>query len=479
MSNSKIFFYFCLSFIIGIAILSFLIIKFWIILLVLAALIILLISKRTRLTGVFLFAILIGILRCGAAFKFGKGDIVYLAGDKSRIVKGIVIEEPDERLNYTNIVLKPDYYGGRILIRTEKYPEYKYGDRIAAEGKIEIPREDDEFSWRGYLLRYGIQAAMFNPEISIQTGESGGGKIYSSILSLKQYLRDRINKAVSGAEADFLSALLLGYKRNLSQFWKDVFSKTGTSHIISISGMHISIISGMLLVFLLGIGFSRRLAFWILSAGILAYAALVGFSASVIRAGIMGFLVLLALRVGRVSSAKNAIAFAAAAMLLANPLLLKYDAGFQLSFMSVIGIFYLWPIIENWTKNFPNPKKIKSVFTLSLAAQIITLPIVVYNFKSVSLIAPIANFFIVPAIPVIMLLASVPLALSFFPAGILRILFLPYKEFSDFVLWILEIFSKVPVWEVSINWEWATISYVILFVFIYFYQHQEIKKLRN
>lgn len=462
MSKSKIFFFSCLYFIVGIFAASFLTVGFSLVLLGAAAAIILFIDKKTRLAGGFLVLFLLGILRCSSAFRISNNSAQNLADEKMHIIRGVIVEEPDERLTYTNLTVKPEYLDGKILIRTEKYAGYKYGDEIIAEGKIEIAKEDDEFSWRGYLMRYGIQAVMFRPDISLESSGNGSG-LYAAILSAKQYLKRKIEQSLAGIRADFLLALILGYKSNISEYWKNIFSATGTSHIISISGLHISIIAGMVMLALLEAGINRKKAFWIVSAFLAGYIILIGMSASALRAGVMGFLALLAVRVGRLSAPRNALAFAGAFMLALNPLLLRYDAGFQLSFLSIIGIFYVWPILENWTEKWPNLFKLKSALNLSLSAQIITLPLVIYHFGIVSLIAPLANLIIVPLIPLILFLLAIPLALIFFSPAVLKILFLPYKELSGFVLGMLEGFNKIPAISISIGPIWIFAIYTLIF----------------
>ena len=465
MPKSKIFFYCCLSFVAGIFTASFLLISLRVIIAGVAIAAILMIDKKTLLAGGFLLLFLFGILRCNAGFRIGENSIAGIADGNTHIIKGIVAKEPDERLKYINLTVRPKYLNGLILVRTEKYSGFHYGDEIIIDGKLEIPKEGDDFSWRGYLMRYGIQAVALNPKISLVSLKNGNWA-YSFILLIKQYFRKKIKQFVPGAKADFLSALLLGYKGNISQYWKDVFSKTGTSHIISISGLHISIIAGAILFLLLGVGISRNTAFWAVLSGIAGYAVLAGMTASVIRASIMGFLVLLAIKAGRISKPRNALVFAAAVMLIFNPLLLRYDAGFQLSFLSVAGIFYLQPILERWTGKIPNPLKLRSVFNLSLSAQIAALPLVIYYFKLVSLIAPVANLMVVMLIPFIFMIGLVPLALAFLPRMFCSVLFLPYKEVSGFVLRMLEWMAKAPIIKITINAAALSIIYIAMFAVI-------------
>lgn len=445
-NNSKIFFLSLFAFIGGIGISSFLLVENWLLAVFTAALaagmaVLFIAGERFFCSLVFISLFLIlGIMRCSLEFSGYKNGILDLCGGKARQLEGMVVKEPEEKFDCANLTVKVENFKGNLLIKTDLYPEYKYGDKITIKGKLRIPESSDDFSWKEYLFRYDIWAESYYPEIRI-ISNSQGSKMYGAIISARKYFYRKIRKSISGIESEFLSALILGYKGGISKYWKNVFSKTGTSHIIAISGLHISIISAMMLFALLWIGISRKKAFWIISASLIFYIILIGCSASAVRAGIMGFLVLFAACSGRLSSPRNLLALAAAAMLAANPFLLRYDAGFQLSFLSVAGILYLWPIFERWTEKFPNPFKIKSAFNLSLSAQIATAPLAAYYFKSLSLISPFANLAIVPLIPIIVILSAAPLVLIFLPVNFLRFLFLPAKALINFILSVLKILA--------------------------------------
>jgi len=461
-------------FIAGIAISSFLIIQQWIIILLgalsLASVVWAVVNHKIFTVSIMLACFLMGIIRCSSAFRVNENSVVFLVDENASSITGTILREPDQRLTHTNLVLKVDGVSGNLQIRTGSFPQYSYGDRLEISGEIRIPEKFDGFDWQGYLLRHDIQAVSFYPVITmLQKNERMS--VAGAMIALKQSIQKKIQQSISGIEANFLCAILLGNKNNISEFWKEIFSRTGTSHVIAVSGMHVSIISSLLFIFLATIGFSRKQIFWGIVLAILGYATIIGFSASIVRAGIMGFLVLLALKIGRVSSAKNAFTFTAAMMLLINPLLLRYDVGFQLSFAAVAGIIFLWPILEAWTQNLPNPAKIKSLFLVSLSAQILTFPLVAYHFGTVSAIAPLINLVIVPLIPAIMILGIAPLFLFLVPSMILRILWLPYKEISGMMLSVLKYASRIPVasFEISISWQWMILMYIIITVLIIFY----------
>jgi len=483
MTKAEIFFWSVFLFVVGITFSSFLITQQWMIILLSTLFLLSIIwtvsNRRMLKISIFLLCFLAGIIRCNSAFNIKSDSIVFMAGDKTESIIGTIAKEPDERLTHTNLTLKIDGTSGNLQVRANTFPQYNYGDRLEISGEIRIPEKLDGFDWQGYLLRHDIQAVSFYPSIKVLQ-ENHSVSAIGAMIALKQSIQNKIKQSISGIEASFLSAILLGNKNNISEFWKEIFSITGTSHVIAVSGMHVSIISSLLFIFLASIGFNRRQIFWGIVLAILGYATIIGFSASIVRAGIMGFLVLLALKIGRVSSAKNAFTFTAATMLLINPLLLRYDVGFQLSFMAVAGIIFLWPILEELTQSWANPFKIKSLFTVSLSAQILTLPLVTYHFGTVSAIAPFVNLIIVPLIPVIMIFGIAPLFLFFAPNIILRILWLPYKEISGAMLSVLKYSSKIPIasFERSISWQWMVLTYSVIAISIIFYsKHGQVTNL--
>jgi competence protein ComEC len=208
---------------------------------------------------------------------------------------------------------------------------------------------------------------------------------------------------------------------------------------------------------------------------------LTGAQPSSVRAGIMGSLVLLALFSGRLSDPKNAILCAASFMILINPKVLKYDIGFQLSFLATIGIIYLSPFLKKILKFIPNTFKFREMVMMTISAQILTLPIIIYNFERLSLIAPLANVMVVPLVPLIMT--------SGLLVGISGMVWIVLGKIFSFVSWALlsyEIFvvnmlSKVPFASLEIEkiWQgWIIIYYAVIIYIIWYLRMKDRKKLQ-
>ena len=261
--------------------------------------------------------------------------------------------------------------------------------------------------------------------------------------------------------------MALGIKNDLSKEVKDDFSKAGVSHIIAISGLHITIIAGILMNLGLGLYLTRRQAFWFAIVGLFLFILLIGMPASAVRAGIMGFLVLLAMYLGRLNNSTNAFVLAGALMLLVNPKLLRYDIGFQLSFLAVLGLIYVGPFFKKFVKKIPDLFNIKSTILMTLSAQVFTLPLIIYYFQRVSIIAPLSNVMILPVLPFVLIFG--------FLASIFSLIFLPLGEI---IFWpcylLLKYITSVTAFLADINWSSFEVNdfdftfILLIYVFIFF-----------
>jgi len=398
--------------------------------------------------------------------------------EKNITLKGQVIGEPDIRANNIKLTIRPENIDGKILVTANRYPEYQYGDKLKITGKLETPQDFGEFSYQNYLKKDGIYSVMSWPEIEL-IEKNQGNFIYAKILNFKNKLRESIYQNLSPPQSSILGAVILGDKRKISEDLKQKLNISGVRHITAISGMHIMILSGILMYLGIALGLYRGQAFYFAITLLLLFIIMAGAPASAIRAGIMGGLFLLAQKVGRLKSASRVIVFAAAVMLAFNPLLLKLDVGFQLSFLAVMGIIYLMPIFQYYfLKRFPI-KFLGGLLSMTLAAQVFTLPILIYNFGYMSLIAPITNILIVPFLPFIMI--------SGFIFGLSGMILQPLGWVLSWPSWLLltylvkviDFFSQVPKANFAISWIWLMVFYLILGYFIWRLQEKQKLKFLN
>jgi competence protein ComEC len=463
MTLSKALFYFCLSFIGGIFVASFLEISSLVLFsfLIIALILISLFPKSQKFL-VFGFCILFfvfGIFRYQNYFsKIQNQEIKNFVGKEISIF-GIVDDEP--KIREKSIIFPLRTEKGKILVKAKRYPEFEYGEKVKISGILKETEAKDSFNWKNYLLKDGILVEMDFPKIE-KTGENFGNPMKKFLIFLKKKIEEIIKENLPPFHSALLKSLLFGEEEEIPFEWKEKLNQTGTRHIAAVSGMNITIISSLILSFLLFLGLWRHHAFYLSVFLISFYVLMIGAPASAIRAAIMGILYLTAQHFGRISSGERPVVFAATLILFFNPLLLRYDIGFQLSFLAILGIVYFYQFFFEKLKKFP--KTVREGVSSTLSAQIFTFPILIYNFGQISLISPLSNVLILPILPTITILGFI---FSFF-----GIIFEPIGYLISFPCWLLlsyllkvvDLCSKIPYsfLTLKVNFLFLLISYSIL-----------------
>jgi competence protein ComEC len=185
---------------------------------------------------------------------------------------------------------------------------------------------------------------------------------------------------------------------------KDKLSKSGLSHIIAISGSHIVVFSAMLFEVLLFLGLWRKQAQIGAILFTFLYVFLVGLPASAVRAGIMVSLLFLAQILGRQSFNLRTLVLAAFLILFQNPLLLKFDLGFQLSFLAVLGLILMGPVFNHWLNLLFKDRLgfVRELLAMTFSAQVFTIPLLIYSFGYFSIVSLVSNILAVPPTPFLM-----------------------------------------------------------------------------
>jgi len=363
-------------------------------------------------------------------------------------IKGTVTRDPDVRdksthLNLSTTEIKLDTgqqeVEGTALLFVPRYPPYKYGDVLRVTGKLETPPQLDDFDYKGYLAHQGIYTIMRYPEIKIEA-RGQGFKPLEWIYSLRNQMAGTLAKVLPEPQASLAQAIILGIRGGVSPSLKTDFARTGTSHLLAISGLHLSIIAGILLSIGIWIfGRRRYLYVWLALVIIWLYALLTGMHPPVVRGAIMASLFLTAELLGRQRSAITALTFAAAIMVGLSPYILG-DAAFQLSFLAMTGLVFLFPAFQALGR-----KVIKAILgedgtivsivnvasdTLSatLSAIIAVWPVVAYYFGIISLVGPVATFLALPALPGIIITGAL--------IGVLGFIALPIAQVMGWLAWL-------------------------------------------
>jgi len=434
-------------------------------------------SRKFRFVLFLVAAFLFGVSRYGQAFF---PDHVLTVQDRvgpSIRVSGVVSGEVEQRVGSQRIVLDhvrvaDDPAEGKVLVRFDMYPEISTGDSLVFTCRLEQPEPFASFRYDRYLASKGILATCpFPQNLDVRPAETRG--LVGSVLEGKKAVVKKLQSIVPEPHASFLSGLLFGGSSSLSQDLKDSFSRTGTSHILAASGFNVSLFTVFFLGWILGTRLKRKQALGAVALVLFIYVIMAGASPAVVRAAIMASLLLVGKLVSRRASMRNVLLFTAAIMLLVNPLILLDDVGFQLSFVATIGLLFVAPRLDHLFPFLPKLFGIRESFIASLVAIVLTLPIVLWHFASVSLVAPIINLLILPIIPFLMAIMFIALGIAFVSQSLGTFAAIPGWAISSLILHVIGWFSALPYAQVESEYApVASIVSAVMIVLVYLFSRR-------
>jgi len=371
------------------------------------------------------------------------------------LLVGDVIEPPDVRDRSTHVRLAVTRIrvanawravSGLALVQAPRETAARYGDQLQVYGEPATPFESEDFSYKNYLARQGIHSLVrVYGGVKILARDQGN-PFFAALYAFKVRAFAAIHALYPEPAASLLAGILLGMDAGIPRELSDAFSATNTAHIIAISGFNISIIAGILAQLAQRVVGARR-ATLVVILGLALYTLLVGASASVVRAAIMGSLSVLALHYHRQNDGLNALAAAALLMLAWNPFTL-FDVGFQLSFLATLGLMlYVTPLttaFENLGARVTSSERARQIvgalndsFIVTLAAQITTTPLIVFVFHRLSLVGLLTNFLVLPPQPAVMLLGGL--------ATLTAMVIQPLGQVIAWIAWVFLEFTIVVV----------------------------------
>lgn len=455
-------------------------------------------KKELLLAGFCLLSLFGGFLRFQISLPVVDEHHLQFHNDKGTIViEGMVSTEPDPgntasafQFSTSKLQINGAYaeVSGKALVNVLRYHEYHYGDILRITGKLETPSQSDDFNYKDYLARQGIYSIISYPRIEIlDIGK--GFKPLSWIYSLRNRLSQSLSQALPEPQASLAQGILLGKRGNIPYSLNQAFSRTGTAHVLAISGINITIVIGMLLaagIWLFGKRYSIYI--WLALLVIWLYALLTGMNPPVVRGAIMGSLFLLAEFMGRQSSALTALTFAGAVMVGIEPQVL-WDASFQLSFLAMAGLIFISPYLQAWTRkgvvaaagkkgtaaSFGN--FIGDSFAVTLAAILATWPIIAYYFHIVSFVGLPATFFAVLALPGIIITSALVAGVGLIAPILAQVIGWASWLFISYFMLVVRAFDAVPFSSIRLEsiaaWQiWIYYATLALIAASIYYRHQ-------
>lgn len=284
---------------------------------------------------------------------------------------------------------------------------WQRGDRVVIEGELiqpQIARNFGGFDYRAYLLTQkihwllkgtGTASVTVNPQVSWEP---------STILrwndKARSVLGAEMSRLFQEPHAGYMKGIVIGIQKELDPETFRQFSQLGLTHILAISGMHVAVYVGVILVLLRRCRLTRETALTVTLLLVPVYVLLSGAGPSVIRAGIMSMIALLAARLGLLKDGLNILAASALMMLVWNPYLLL-SVSFQLSFLVTAGLMVYTPLAAPLFRQLPG--WLGSSLSVTIIAQLVSFPLTIYYFNQFSLLSVAANLLLVPFITFLVL----------------------------------------------------------------------------
>lgn len=412
---------------IGLIIFGLLIVIFWLV--------------KKRPTAVVLLALALGLLNVNAR----TAAPVNVPADQQLVsMHGTIVEQPQVWYGQATIIIESVINGEK-----QKY-SVTLPDEDYAIGQV----VDGQCVWQAPEIK-----ELSRDRVQGITGQCESDKSWSVVghkknwrLRLSQFnvnLQSLIDRGFRSPQDDLLAGILLGAKRNMSAELRQQFQATGTSHIVALSGYNVSIIVTVILNFCIRL-VGRRYA-WIPAVTIVVgFVIMTGASASVVRAAVMACMAQIGLVLGRPVAPMRALAYTALVMLWQNPLILRHDLGFQLSFLATSGLVLLVDPIATKLSWLTDRFSLRSNLSSTLAAILSTEPLLIAIFGRWSLVAPLVNAAVLPLVPLSMALGALYVGLSAINHALATLV----VPLSDLILRAI-----LGVISIGAHWRWALVSY--------------------
>ena len=383
--------------------------------------------------------------------------------EKEKIIIEGVVKDKIEKDKYDQYKIE------KYLVNDySKELDIKIGKIVKINGSIKSldKMNFDEFDYGRYIKSMGYKGVITAKNYKIK----GDSKVYTFIGETKIYLRDTFRYLYKD-KSDFINSLILGQKESLSKDENDMFSKTGTSHVISISGLHTGILCTIIAIIIKEINKFYKLV--ILTIIMVLYSIMVGFSPSISRSIVFVVIMYLAIFLEEKRDGICTLSLIGIFLIVNNPYII-YNISFQLSFLATLSIIYFYKIINSYLKI--------SIVSISLSANILTWPIIYYVFKGIPVLFIFGNMIIVPVIGIIMNLSIISVILFRFSVLISKILVYLSKSIIIMVYYLLDKLAENELAYIEINNPklfYVTFYYILIFSYMIYRELKIMKEQEN
>ena len=362
-----------------------------------------------RRVAIISMAIFAGAFYCAFRLNWSRGDLVL--GEEVKVAGTVLEAEPSGSL--LRITASTEGSGEQIEMATFSALAPEYGDIVEATGVLKSAG--------------GGRISFTSPVDAKIVGHAGVNPVARELFRLRDALSAKIKRALPADKSALALGILLGDKSDFTKEFSRRINKSGLAHIAALSGYNVAILS---VYFSGAVGFLILHRGWrliVTSAAILLFIIMTGASASLVRAGIMGIVGLILKSGGRITDTKFPIIWTAFFMVVADPKVLLFDRGFELSFAALLGLVYLEPVLKKRVGKILRAGESawtgwKEVAVQTVSAELAVAPLVAIFFRQFSPWAVLSNIAVLPTIPLAMFLTFLT-ALAGFASSSLSLIF--------------------------------------------------------
>jgi len=476
---------FCLSFIAGILLAYNLGLYFTFVLSAIGFLVLVIAYKKLKRTIILLFISLIFFTVGSLLYNNSEKEFIYDLKDyygKLINLEGYVdseVERDGDKLKFTFKETKT--LKSRLLVEVYNNREtggsfdseiIGYRTKLSFQGVINKPKPATNpggFNYQRYLASLGISGTVniFNSEVTVE-GTEPGGLISKIGYGIKNRVLKIVEHCLDKNQAGLLAGMIIGYKDGLDDNASEAFSKAGLTHIMVASGMNVAFIIIPLLFLFKKLNFGNTISSIITILVLVLFVFVTGFSASIVRAVLMGIIILTGKIIMREPDIYTSISASALIILIINPFII-FDIGFQLSFGATLSLVMFCPAIKTFISRIPIPEILADTLAATLAAQFGVVPITLYYFNNLSIISIVSNLLVVPMVQIITIIGFVMVFAGLISINLAVLIGYINNTFLSFVLFVTEMSSKIPFASVKLPTPpiWSILIYYVGIIYFF------------
>jgi competence protein ComEC len=412
--------------------------------------------------SLFFLFLSLGIVRTEiSAWHFDRSLLENSLGESVTLI-GTIKNEPDYRERSVHLYVETEE--DCVLVTTDRLQSFSYGDQVEVIGKLERPESfttefGRTFNYSGYLRAKGVEYIISFAKVKV-TDSGFGNPIVSVLLDVKESFIKSLKLVIPEPQVGLANGLLLGVKSALGVDLEEDFRRTGIVHIVVLSGYNVMLVVAFIM-FCLSFLLPFRLRIGVSILTIIAFALIVGLSATVVRASVMVVIFLISQVLGRRYDVFRSLLLAGTIMVLINPYLLIYDIGFQLSFMATLGLILIVPELESLSIT-KDKFGLREYLLSTVSTQIAVLPLLMYHIGQVSLISVPVNILVLPIVPVTMLLTFITGLLGPVSITIANLVGYVATLSLSYILLVVKWFSELPFSVVTVP-QFSVVGVFILY----------------